>query len=45
MIPRPEDISAEPRVPVVIRYWSVEETTYKGQKAYKFTVTLFKGIR
>jgi ABC-type transport system substrate-binding protein len=45
MIPRPEDMFAEPRVPVVIRYWKVEETTYRGQKAYKFTITLFEGIR
>ena len=44
-ITRPEDIYAEPRVPVFLRYWGVEETTYKGQKAYKFTVTLFEGIR
>ncbi|MCC6047880.1 MAG: ABC transporter substrate-binding protein, partial [Desulfurococcaceae archaeon] len=44
-VTRPENIYAEPRVPVFLRYWKVEETTYKGQKAYKFTVTLFEGIR
>ena len=45
MVPRPDDIFAEPRAPIVIRYWSVVETTYNGQKAYKFTITLFDGIR
>jgi ABC-type transport system substrate-binding protein len=44
-IVRPENIYAEPRIQMFLRYWSVEETTYRGQKAYKFTVTLFEGIR
>jgi len=45
MVPRPEDVFAEPRAPVAVRYWSIEEVAYGGEKVYRFTVTLFEGIR
>ncbi|MET1129177.1 MAG: ABC transporter substrate-binding protein [Thermoproteota archaeon] len=45
MIPRPDDIYAEPRVGVLIRDWSLEEVTLEdGTKAYKFTLKFYDNI-
>lgn len=45
MVTRPDDIYAEPRIPLLLKSWSLEETTYGGSKAYKFTLTLRDGVK
>ena len=46
MIPRPEDIYAEPRVGLLIKEWSLEEVTLEdGTKAYKFTLKFYDNIK
>ncbi|MEM0196101.1 MAG: ABC transporter substrate-binding protein [Sulfolobales archaeon] len=45
MYTRPEDIYAEPRIPMFLKYFNIDEVTYEGTKAYRFTITLFEGIK
>lgn len=45
MVVRPDDIYAEPRVPIFLEYFNIDEVEYKGQKAYRFTISLFEGAR
>jgi len=45
MYTRPDDIYSEPRVPIFLKDFKIDEVTYEGQKAYRFTITLFSGIR
>ncbi len=44
MIPRPDDIYAEPRVGLLIKEWSLEEVTVNGETAYKFTLVFYDNI-
>ncbi len=45
MVPRPDNIYAEPRVGVLIRHWSLEEVTLEdGTKAYRFVLTFYDNI-
>ncbi|MEM4876697.1 MAG: ABC transporter substrate-binding protein, partial [Sulfolobales archaeon] len=45
MYTRPENIYAEPRIPMFLKYFNIDEVTYEGTKAYRFTITLFEGIK
>ena len=45
MLPRPEDVYSEPRVPILLRYFELGETFYEGERVYRFTLTLFEGVR
>ncbi|MFZ8782601.1 MAG: ABC transporter substrate-binding protein [Desulfurococcaceae archaeon] len=45
MIVRPEDIYAEPRIPLLLESWKVEEVTLPDETTwYKFTLNLYDGI-
>jgi len=45
MVTKPENIYAEPRIPVLLKDWKFEEFTLpNGSKRYRFTLNLFDGM-
>ncbi|MDW8011023.1 MAG: ABC transporter substrate-binding protein, partial [Sulfolobales archaeon] len=45
MVTRPENIYAEPRIPMFLRSYSIDEVEYQGGKVYRFTLKLLEGAR
>ena len=43
--PRPEDLYATPRIPVMFESWKAEKVTYKGKQVWKITLKLFPDIK
>jgi ABC-type transport system substrate-binding protein len=45
MVTKPENIYAEPRIPMLLKDWKFEEFTLpNGSKRYRFTLNLFDGM-